>query len=73
MIIFTTFAQIGKCSYEPLLVSMYVVNGESTPSFGEFDARNTTKANYVRGPNQITNVGLDTMQDAGENIWKVDF
>ena len=52
---------------------MYVVNGESTPSFGEFDARNTTKANYVRGPNQITNVGLDTMQDAGENIWKVDF
>ena len=50
---------------------MYVVNGESTPSFGEFDVRNTTKANYVRGPNQITNIGLDNMESKGNDMWSV--
>jgi hypothetical protein len=51
---------------DPLFVSKLVVHGVSTPSFKSEDKMNTTKVNYGRGKDQLTELGLNNMYKLGQ-------
>jgi len=55
---------------DPLLVSKYIVNGESTPTFKMDSQLNTTKVDYGKKPNQLTDLGLKNMQNKGRQVKK---
>ncbi|CAI2366634.1 unnamed protein product [Moneuplotes crassus] len=62
----TIFIVAYSYQIDPLLVSKYIVNGESTPSFYPNDVENTTKVDYGLGPNEITDLGLKNMNKMGK-------
>ena len=72
--IWAFLAKLSDCKIpkeiEPLLVSKYIVNGESTPSFYPEDKENTTRVNYKKGPNELLDLGLRKMQKSGHSIKK---